>query len=79
MWSAISLLYFYGHLQKIFKEIGISEFSYKTRERGYDRDDVKEILHRIYVLTQKPISDKEHNFSIDGTGLSISMDRYCCS
>lgn len=61
-------------LLRLFKEkLSISEFSYKTVERGYDRDDVKEILLRIYELVQGPISDKEHNFSIDGTGLSTSI------
>ncbi|MBU7030836.1 MAG: hypothetical protein HXS48_28140 [Theionarchaea archaeon] len=35
-------------LVHLFKEkLGVSEFSYKTIERGYDRDDVKTILYRI--------------------------------
>jgi len=58
----------------LFKEkLGVSEFSYKTIERGYGRDDVKTIVHRANELTQVPIFDEEHNFSIDGTGLSTSI------
>ena len=32
----------------LFKEkLGVTEFSYKTIERGYDREHVKRILDRI--------------------------------
>ena len=58
----------------LFKEkLGVTEFSYKTIERGYDRDTVKRILDRIQELTQQPVSDEEHNFSIDGTGLPTTI------
>ena len=49
------------------------EFSYKTIERAYDNPLVIMILKEIFKMTQEPVSDKEHGFSIDGTGLSTSM------
>lgn len=62
-------------LIRLFKEkMGISEvFSYKSIERAYERDEVKEILDEVFRLTQQPISDKETTFSTDGTGLPTSV------
>jgi hypothetical protein len=63
-----------GFIQLFKEKLGItSEFSYKTIGRGYERKDVREILERIHELTQVPILDEEHDFSIDGTGLSTSI------
>jgi transposase len=58
----------------LFKEkLGIEEFSYKTVERAYDDLDVRRILCEVSQITQEPVSDKEHIFSSDGTGLPTSI------
>ncbi|MEA1894838.1 MAG: hypothetical protein U9N36_06510 [Euryarchaeota archaeon] len=55
------------------EELGISSsFSYKTIERGYDRDRVNEILDEIVVITNESVEGKEETFSFDGTGFSAS-------
>lgn len=62
-------------LVKLFMEkMGIKNvFSYKTIERAYEDPLVTLILREIFRLTQEPVRDKEHVFSPDGTGLSMSM------
>lgn len=58
----------------LFKEkLGIEEFSYKTVERAYDDSQVRRILREISEIIQGPLSEEEHDFSIDGTGLPTSM------
>nr|QNO45243.1 hypothetical protein BNIHIJBA_00002 [Methanosarcinales archaeon ANME-2c ERB4] len=58
----------------LFQEkLGISiHFSYKTIERGYDRDRVNEILDEIIVITNESVGGKKETFSFDGTGFSAS-------
>ena len=58
----------------LFREkLGIScHFSYKTIERGYDREPVNKILDEIVVITNESIEGKEVTFSFDGTGFSAS-------
>ena len=54
----------------LFREkLGIScHFSYKTIERGYDREPVNKILDEIVVIINESIEGKETIFSFDGTG-----------
>ena len=53
--------------------MGISRhFSYKTIERGYDREPVNKILDEIIVITNEIVEGKETTFSFDGTGFSAS-------
>jgi hypothetical protein len=47
-------------------------FSYKTIERGYDREPVNKILDEIVVITNESVEGKETTFSFDGTGFSAS-------
>ena len=62
-----------GFLLLFQEKLGISSsFSYKTIERGYDRDRVNEILDEIIVITNESIGGKETTFSFDGTGFSAS-------
>jgi transposase len=49
-----------------------SRFSYKAIERAYEIPEVTLILQEVFKIVQEPISDKEHNFSIDGSGLPTS-------
>lgn len=58
----------------LFREkLGISRhFSYKTIERGYDREPVNEILDEIVVITNESVEGKEMTFSFGGTGFSAS-------
>lgn len=49
-----------------------SRFSYKAIERAYEISEVTLILQEVFKIVQEPISDKEHNFSIDGSGLPTS-------
>jgi len=58
----------------LFREkLAISHhFSYKTIERGYDREPVNEILDEIVVITNESVEGKEITNSIDGTGFSAS-------
>src|SRR3990172_7546317 len=44
------------------------DFSYKTIERGYDREAVQEILDEVVVLTNLPVRGLEKVFAVDGTG-----------
>ena len=62
-----------GFLLLFQEKLGISSsFSYKTIERGYDRDRVNEILDEIVVITNESVESKEETFSFDGTGFSSS-------
>ena len=58
----------------LFREkLGISRhFSYKTIERGYDREPVNEILDETIVITNESVEGNEMTFSFDGTGFSAS-------
>ena len=58
----------------LFREkLSIScHFSYKTIERGYDREPVNKILDEIVVITNESVEGKETTFSFDGTGFSAS-------
>jgi len=48
-------------------------FSYKSIERAYANQFVQDILHHLFITTQRPIIGKEHCFSTDGTGAPTSM------
>ena len=62
-----------GFLLLFQEKLGISShFSYKTIERGYDRDPVNKILDEIVVITNESVEGKETTFSFDGTGFSAS-------
>ena len=58
----------------LFREkLGIrSHFSYKTIERGYDRDPVNDILNEVVKITNETVEGEEDIFSTDGTGFSAS-------
>ena len=58
----------------LFREkLGIDEsFSYKTIERGYDREPVNEILDEVAKITNECVEGDEVTFSCDGTGFSAS-------
>lgn len=58
----------------LFREkLGISRhFSYKTIERGYDREAVNEVLDEITRITNESLDGREVTFSFDGTGFSGS-------
>lgn len=62
-------------LVMLFQEkMDISEsFSYKSIERAYGNVVVQKILHHIFIITQRPVSDKESEFSTDGTGIPTSI------
>ncbi len=57
----------------LFQEkLGISQhFSYKTIERGFDREKVNIILDEVVTITNECVDD-EKNASFDGTGFSAS-------
>ena len=58
----------------LFREkLGIGRhFSYKTIERGYDREAVNEILDEVTRITNESLDGRELMFSFDGTGFSGS-------
>jgi transposase len=58
----------------LFQEkLGISEhFSYKTIERGFDREKVNIILDEVVAITNECVKDDEKDASFDGTGFSAS-------
>jgi transposase len=57
-----------------------SDFSYKTIERGYDREGVKELLDEVFKLTNEQIQGSETVYSVDGSGSSTSnKQNYCQS
>lgn len=54
--------------------LGIRDtFSYKTIERGYDREAVDEILDEVFELSNVPVEGRETVFSIDGSGTPTRM------
>jgi transposase len=56
------------------KNLGIyEELSYKDIERAYNNIEVELILHKAFELCNRPLKDKERDFSIDGTGLTTSI------
>ena len=62
-----------GLLLPFREKLSIScHFSYKTIERGYDRDPVNKILDEIVVIINESVKGKETTFSLDGTGFSAS-------
>lgn len=62
-----------GFLPLFREKLGISEhFSYKTIERGYNRDAVNKILDEIVIITNESVEGKELTHSFDGTGFSAS-------
>ena len=62
-----------GFLLLFREKLGISsDFSYKTIERGYDRDSVNEILDEVTRIVNESVEGKEVTFSFDGTGFSAS-------
>lgn len=58
----------------LFREkLGISQhFTYKTIERGYDREAVNKILDEVVAITNECVESKEVTCSFDGTGFSAS-------
>ena len=55
-------------------KLGLSQqFSYKTIERGYDRESVDRILDMIFQLTNEPVQGLEKIFSVDGSGSPTSV------
>ncbi|RZN39380.1 MAG: hypothetical protein EF813_04190 [Methanosarcinales archaeon] len=62
-----------GFLLLFHEKLGItSHFSYKTIERGYDRERVNEIPDELVVITNEGVGGKEKTCSFDGTGFSAS-------
>jgi transposase len=62
-----------GLLLLFQEKLGISRhFSYKTIERGYDREKVNEILDEVVAITNECVENEEKTCSFDGTGLSAS-------
>lgn len=49
-----------------------TSFSYKTIERGYDREGVNELLDEVFKLTNEQIQGTETIYSVDGSGSSAS-------
>lgn len=55
-------------------KLGIEgHFSYKTIERGYDREAVNAILDEAMRVSNAPVEGLEHAFSIDGSGTPTRM------
>ena len=62
-----------GLLLLFHEKLGIHEyFSYKTIERGYDREAVNEILDEVANITNECVEGEEVTFSFDGIGFSAS-------
>lgn len=58
-----------GLLLMFREKLGIGKhFSYKTIERGYDRDGVNEILDEVTKIINETVEGKENRFAFDGTG-----------
>ena len=63
-----------GMLILFWRNLGIKRaFSYKTIERGYDKEAVNEILDEVMDLSNEPIEGKETTFSIDGSGTPTNV------
>lgn len=63
----------------LFREkLGLrADFSYKTIERGFDRERVNRLLDEVFVLTNEPVKGLEHVFSSDGSGFPTRVrDHY---
>lgn len=62
-------------LVNLFREkLGIqSDFSYKTIERAYAYEHVRELMDRVFDETVHAVSDKEEALGFDGTGLPTSL------
>jgi transposase len=58
----------------LFREkLDISQhFTYKTIERGYDRNTVNKIMDEVVTITNECVKNEEKTGSFDGTGLSAS-------
>jgi transposase len=62
-----------GLLLLFQEKLGISQhFSYKTIERGYDREKVNKILDEVVAIANEYVENEEKNCSFDGTGFSAS-------
>ncbi len=62
-----------GFVHLFAEKLGITQsFSYKTIERGYDKEAVDEILDEVMKITNEAVQGKETTFSFDGTGFSNS-------
>jgi hypothetical protein len=62
-----------GFLYLFREKLGIHQhFSYKTIERGYNREAVNEILDEIVIISNETVEGKETTYSFDGTGFSAS-------
>jgi transposase len=62
-----------GLLLLFQEKLGISQhFSYKTIERGYDREKVNKILDEVVTIANECVESEEKNCSFDGTGFSAS-------
>lgn len=63
-----------GMLHLFGEKLGIPKhFSYKTIERGYDREPVNQILDEVMKISNKCVEGEEDTFSTDGTGHSASI------
>jgi len=63
-----------GFVRMLGSKLGIDEnFSYKTIERGYDREAVNAILDEVLRISNAPIEGLEKTFSIDGSGTPTHM------
>ena len=63
-----------GMIYLFSEKLGLSKgFSYKTIERGYDRESVDEILDMVFNLTNEPVRELERVFSVDGSGTPTSV------
>lgn len=62
-----------GLIYLFSEKLGLTEeFSYKTIERGYDRESVDKILDVVFTLTNEPVRELEKVFSADGSGSPTS-------
>lgn len=62
-----------GLLLLFQEKLGISQhFSYKTIERGYDREKVDKILDEVVAISNECVENEEKTCSFDGTGFSAS-------
>ena len=63
-----------GYLNVIGERLGINRMvGYKTLENAFGDYDVMAILNDVFFLTQQPIANLEHEFSIDGTCFSNAI------
>jgi len=63
-----------GLVRLFRKNLGIyEELSYKDIERAYGNTEVQLILGKAFEICNRPLRDKEKDFSVDGTGLTTSI------